>query len=233
MSVYPDVRAAIADQARWCVANQPLFEYLESRPFPLYRPTATKHIANDCSATVALCYFLGGGHDPMGFNFEGWGNTDTLATKGEPISLTEALPADVVIYGPVGNTVHGALVVQADPTDPLTMSHGGSNEPAFVRVSDGNPTPEYEPRFFRFDTSSRFPPPPPGPVLARTLTGRINLLGRAVWNTTLDWSKFDHATVADAGPKAIVWGVNAGGHTRIRVAKGIYGRPVKVYVYAR
>lgn len=77
------------------------------------------------------------------------------------------------------------------------------------------------------------PKPPPRPVLARSLTGRINVLGRAEWNTTLDWSKFNHATVADAGPKATVWGIDAGGHTRIRVAKGIHGRPVHVNVYTK
>jgi hypothetical protein len=229
-----DVRAVIADQARWCVANQPLFEYLESRPFPLFRPTPERHIANDCSATIALCYWLAGAHDPMGYNYEGWGNTDTLAAKGEPISIAEALPGDVVIYGPTWATVHGAMIVEPSPTNPLTMSHGEPDQPALVRLIEGNPTPEYEPRCFRFDTSSRFPPPPPpAPVVARTLSGRANLLGRCAWNTTLDWPKFDHLLLFGGGPKAVTWAIDAGGHVRVRVAKARRGSLITVDVYRK
>ena len=50
------------------------------------------------------------------------------------------------------DTVHVAIVVNSEnQDDPLTMSHGQSSEPAFVRVSeDGRPH-----RFFRYAVNER------------------------------------------------------------------------------
>ena len=147
-----DVRSAIVAQARWCVANKARFEYAEVRPMPY---TTKAPIRNDCSATVTLCYYLAGAPDPNRQHYNGEGYTGTLITYGHEITQASVVPGDVVMYGP-GTGVHCAVIVEGG-LDPLTVSHGSSSEPAYVRVSAGNPTPNYPPRFYRYNTASRFP----------------------------------------------------------------------------
>lgn len=133
------LRQAVVNWATWAVANKGWFTYQESRPFPLYEPSASRHIANDCSATVVLCFWLASAPDPTGNHFNGYGNTDSLVAHCQQIPLSVVQPGDLVIYYEGGQTVHTAIIVQADP-DPLTMSHGMPSEPALVHVSqDGRP----------------------------------------------------------------------------------------------
>jgi len=133
------LRTAVCDWGDWCPPNQPLFRYLESRPFPLYQPTPARHIADDCSATIALCFALGAAPDPMGLGYSGYGNTTTLEMRGTQIPVSEVQPGDVVLYGAPGATVHGALVVPGETAaDPLTMTHGDPASPAFVGAYQGN-----------------------------------------------------------------------------------------------
>ena len=162
------LRTAVCDWGDWCPPNQPLFRYLESRPFPLYQPTPARHIADDCSATIALCFALGAAPDPMGLGYSGYGNTTTLEMRGTQIPVSEVQPGDVVLYGAPGATVHGALVVPGETAaDPLTMTHGDPASPAFVGAYQGNPT-GYPPRFFRFLSVGG----PPSPT-AKTQEGTV------------------------------------------------------------
>lgn len=159
-----DCSVEIANWARWAVAHKSWFFYEEERPFPLYQPTAARPIADDCSASITLYYWLAGAPDPNGpaFNYSGFGNTGTLQI-GQQITQAEARAADVVIYGP-GYGVHGALVIDNNDGNPLTVSHGQPSEPAFVTVSNGQPEgTDGVVRFFRFNTTKPAPPTPPAP----------------------------------------------------------------------
>ena len=64
-----------------------------------------------------------------------------------------------------GRTAHVGLVVQPDPVsgNHLTMSHGWSGEPAFVKISsDGRPY-----RIFRYNTTVKVPAPRAGSPASR------------------------------------------------------------------
>lgn len=139
------VRANILSFANWCVARKEWFEYDEIRPYPLYIPTADKHIKNDCSGTVTWCYYHAGAPDPNGLDYDGSGYTGTLIDHGTQVNVPQV--GDLVIYGN-NPGVHTAVIVVAEE-DPVTMSHGQASEPAFVKVSEGNPT-SVPPRYFTY-----------------------------------------------------------------------------------
>ncbi len=144
-----DVADVIVAWAKQAVKDQPLFDWVESRPFPLYWPTPARRIQDDCGATVDLYFFMAGAADPMGNGYDGAGNTETLWAAAEAAGQlfrepTSTKPADLVIYyegePSAGATVHTALIVEGGTDDPLTVSHGQESEPAFVNVSqDGRP----------------------------------------------------------------------------------------------
>jgi len=140
--------------AKWFVEHKSKVFYEEVRPFPL-----GAHLPqfNDCSATFTNIYYLAGAPDPNGLNYSGYGNTASLAMNGQMVQPGKIRIGDAVLYYD-GNgwsqwdTVHVAIVVNSEnQDDPLTMSHGQSSEPAFVRVSeDGRPH-----RFFRYAVNER------------------------------------------------------------------------------
>ncbi|MCU1493394.1 MAG: hypothetical protein JWO62_1158 [Acidimicrobiaceae bacterium] len=131
------LRAAVVAAADWCVPNKGLFDYLESRPFPLFRPSLARRIANDCSATSVLCCWLAKAPEPFPGAYTGTGNTESFLTLPH---VPAPAAGDFVVYGEglSLSVQHMAVVVEVGP-DPLTMSHGGQSEPAFVRVSQGCP----------------------------------------------------------------------------------------------
>ena len=180
-----DARSDIVTWARWCASNQHLFDYAEIRPFGLYQPTPSHRIANDCSATFTLCYWLAGViDDPTGFNYTGYGNTDSLVANGTEVASGELThPGDGVIFYSGGATVHVALVIEPG-ADPLTMSHGDSTQPALVTVSqDGRSH-----KFFTFNTQKPAPPSPPTPTeetMNPVLTTNPNNDGTIVLDTAL------------------------------------------------
>ena len=146
-----DVRADIVKWGNWAVAHKPWFIYSEARPYHLFTPSFKRFLPCDCGITCTWCYWEAGAPDPSEDDYDGEGNTSTLQ-RGTQIPLTDVLPGDIVIYGP-GYGVHCALIIEAGP-DPLTMSHGWSGEPAFVRVSVGQPSgTDGVVRYFRYVTT--------------------------------------------------------------------------------
>jgi hypothetical protein len=146
------VREKLLHYSKWMVEHKDRIFYEEVRPFPL-----GAHLPqyNDCSATFTNLYYLAGAPDPNGFNFNGYGNTASLAMNGQRVERDIRI-GDAVIYYEGGfsqwDSVHVAIVVNSEnQSDPLTMSHGQSSEPSFVRVSeDGRPH-----RFFRYAVNER------------------------------------------------------------------------------
>ena len=145
------VRDKLLIWSKWYVEHKGRIAYEEVRPFHL---GARLPMDSDCSATFTNIYYLAGAPDPNGFNYSGYGNTASLAMNGQRVSPDKVRVGDAVIYYEGGfsqwDSVHVAILVDHD-ADPLTMSHGQSSEPAFVRVSeDGRPH-----RFFRFAVNER------------------------------------------------------------------------------
>lgn len=157
-----DVRSLVVNWCYWAVAHQPWFRYLEWRPFPLYLPTASHYIHNDCAATTIQMLWLAGAPEPFPGAYSGWGDTQSFLGL-EVITQAELLPADFVVYGgglPIFDQ-HMATVLEPG-SDPLTMSHGWSGEPALVPVSRGCP-PQAQGRitYVRYLPTTTPPPPPP------------------------------------------------------------------------
>lgn len=138
------------------VAHQPQIDYLMERPFPL---GSHLPMVNDCSGTYTNLRYLAGTVDPNDLNFDGYGNTTTLAEHGQLILPSQLAIGDATIYyngfgfEPV-HTVHVSMIYELNGENPMTMSHGWSKEPAFVNVeSDGRPH-----QFFKFPNTPRVPP---------------------------------------------------------------------------
>ena len=154
-----DVRSKIVEWAKWGVANHAGFTYTEGpqRMEGIGHPGVPCHA--DCSAFVTLCYNWSGAPDPNGLGYNGTGYTGTLLGHGTPITKEQALPGDIIVYGP-GTGWHTALIVEAGP-DPLTVSHGEQGDPNYIRVSQDGRQPQ---RYLRFSTNSNGGTPTPAPT---------------------------------------------------------------------
>ena len=167
-----DYRPLIVEASRWAVANKSFFDYYESRPFTLYKPNATEHITDDCSATSVLMCWLSGAPEPFpgAYNYDGQhpdqgdGNTESFLSLEH---VTNPVGGDFVVYGEGLPLVdqHMAVVLESGP-DPLTMSHGMPSEPAFVKAIEGCP-----PQAQGIITYVRYLPlsPPPEDTVGRRL----------------------------------------------------------------
>ena len=128
-------RARIVAVARWGVAHAPQIHYAETRPIPL-QGAGVLHplpLTTDCSGFATICYRAAAAPDPNGEGYNGSGNTATLLAHG--MRVEHPAPGDVVIYGPLPNGHHAAIVVRGG-ADPLTVSHGSENGPLLITVSD-------------------------------------------------------------------------------------------------
>ena len=150
-----DVRDQIVKWARWGVDNHAGFTYTEggNRMEGIGHPGVPCHC--DCSAFVTLCYNWAGAPDPNGQGYDGQGYTGTLLSHGVVILKNQAVPGDVVVYGP-GTGDHTAMIVEAG-NDPLTVSMGEQGDPSYVRVSQDGRQPQ---RFLRFSTTGGGQPAP-------------------------------------------------------------------------
>ena len=148
-----DVRAQIVTWANWGVANHAGFTYSEGndRMEGVHKPGVTPCVC-DCSAFATYCYSWAGAGDPNGQGYDGQGYTGTLLSHGTPITVAQAVPGDLIVYGP-GTGDHVAIVVQAGP-DPLTVSMGQQGDPSYVHVSQDGRQPQ---RYLRFSTESVAP----------------------------------------------------------------------------
>ena len=163
LNVLASIKAAIVTAADWAVANQPLFLYDEFRPdHDQYVPTPAHKIVNDCSMTAIWCCWKAGAPEPFPGAFAGFGDTQSFLTLEH---IPVPAPGDFVVYGeglPL-SVQHMAVIVEAG-SDPLTMSHGWSGEPAFVRVSVGCPAAaQGRVTFIRAYAVVSAPPAPPIP----------------------------------------------------------------------
>jgi hypothetical protein len=77
---------------------------------------------SDCSSWATSVYRSAGLSDPNGERYTG-GYTGTLGAHGKQVSLSNARPGDLVLYGPFPHH-HVELIV--DPANQVTVGHGSS-----------------------------------------------------------------------------------------------------------
>jgi len=145
-----DARPGIVAWAKWGVANKAQIHYQQIRPFPL---TSKLPLTTDCSGYATLCYYLAGAPDPNGLNYNHYGYTGSLLQHGKKISLAEAQPGDLIVYG-AGTGDHVAIIIENDGRDPMTVSMGQDSDPSYVRVSQDGRKPQ---TYLRFNTATNNP----------------------------------------------------------------------------
>lgn len=122
------VRQKIVGEAMWAYNNRGGIHYRQIRP---YRDVGHRLPQTyDCSSGVTLWYKLGGGADPNRRLFDGLGWTGTLAVHGTLVSLNQARPADLVLYGSGYPYSHVALYAGFG----RVISHGSEGGPYLVPI---------------------------------------------------------------------------------------------------
>ncbi len=130
-----DVRDQIVRWGKWGVINHSKFTYTEgpTRMEGVHKPGVLPW-QGDCSAWVTCCYSWSKAPDPNGLNYDGEGYTGTLLSHGKKITLKEALPGDIVVFGP-GTGVHAALIVEITPQI-ICSSMGKPGDPSLVSLRE-------------------------------------------------------------------------------------------------
>jgi cell wall-associated NlpC family hydrolase len=103
---YKPTRHRIVDAAHYFVGIEPRVSYTQGPHRMMIvrqrlRPPipAGVQVYEDCSSFVTGCFWIGGAPDPNGRGYDGQGYTGTLAQHGRPVSIREARPADLILYG--------------------------------------------------------------------------------------------------------------------------------------
>lgn len=130
-------RAAIVTWARWGVTNEPRIHYsmTGSRDDWLNHPPGTLPLTTDCSGFVTACYRWAGAPDPSGLAYRAVGYTGTLLDHGVTIPVSQAKPADLVIWGLFPGH-HVAVIATVDePGNPMLVSHGREGGPNLISLA--------------------------------------------------------------------------------------------------
>ena len=131
------MRATLADNA----AHHD-WDYRAIRPLYVYPSWhAGQHVNADCSfGCKLLCHWAGLNDDPCGSNWDGYGNSSSIAAHLHHLDRPEQLLiGDIVTFGTDGANAHAAMVLEPGH-DPLLWSHGHQGAPNTYRLSeDGRP----------------------------------------------------------------------------------------------
>ncbi len=137
------------------VADRRNWTYHAIRPLPhAPRPwTQGMKVLSDCSVGVRnLCWWAKSPVDPMGRDWDAYGNSQTLWSRCQHLDHpADLLVGDFVTFGRDGDE-HAAMVRERGP-DPLLWSDGHQGAPNYYRLSLDrrerqflrNPLPKYEP----------------------------------------------------------------------------------------
>lgn len=111
------IRDAIVAEAARLYGHRNEIDYVQSRPFQLKAPPFVPREL-DCSGFATVCHFVGGAPDPNGRNYDGFGYTGTLMSRGVRCAERDLEPGDLVFYGktttpkpgfPIGSPTHVAV----------------------------------------------------------------------------------------------------------------------------
>lgn len=164
-----DFRAGAATLMNDTLADEAHFgdwTYIEVRPLQTpprpWRPGT--RVRGDCGKGCQYIWWWNAGPDPMGRNFDPYGNSTTICLHLQHLDTPGELEVgDVVTIGWNGD-IHAAMVIEAGP-DPLMWSFGHQGSPNTYRLSWDNRWPKQY---------CKMPVPvyvPTGDDLLRTKTG--------------------------------------------------------------
>lgn len=114
---HKNLREKIVEAGFYWYAHRMTIFYSQARPFQMRKPPLVP-THWDCSAFVINCYYGGGASDPSGRNFSGIGYTGDLWNRGRKVTIEQARPGDLILYGfttnprpgfPYGSPTHVAL----------------------------------------------------------------------------------------------------------------------------
>ena len=114
---HKEKRQRIIEAGFFWYAHRAAIFYSQARPFQMRRPPMIPSHW-DCSAFVTNCYYAGGGPDPNGRGFSGYGYTGDMWTHGRRTSFAHIRVADLILYGfttnprpgfPYGSPTHVAI----------------------------------------------------------------------------------------------------------------------------
>jgi hypothetical protein len=130
------VRSDILGQVNWGFAHAAGLRYDEIRPIPLQSyKNHNLPMKTDCSGWIICCFYAGGGADPGGGDFNGSGNTSSMYSHLPHIPKADALPGDIIVFGPGGSN-HAVILLQSGKTtDPMTGSNGAEAGPWAARLT--------------------------------------------------------------------------------------------------
>lgn len=126
----PSIRQRIMTEAMWGYNSRAAIHYAQVRPMHGIGMGHALPQTLDCSEFVTCCYKRADAPDPNRLLFNGLGYTGTLATHGVPVSLNQARPADLVLYGHSWPYEHVSMYVGFG----RCVSHGSEGGPYLVPV---------------------------------------------------------------------------------------------------
>ena len=88
----------------------------------------------DCSSAVTWLYWQAGAPDPNGLSYNGQGFTGTLAAHGWHVSVSDAMPGDLVFYGWAPTFSHVGCVMAGHGYSARIFSHGSERGPLYVSI---------------------------------------------------------------------------------------------------
>ena len=121
-------RARMLAYAVWGYNNRALIYYAMFRPMELLEDLWHLPVSEDCSTFYTKGAKAAGWRDPNGLDYDGAGNTQTLAAHGRQVSLATAKIGDAILYS---DPQHVGIYVG----DERIISHGSNPGPSLTDVN--------------------------------------------------------------------------------------------------
>lgn len=94
------------------------WQYREARPLPIQAILFDQAVYSDCSfGCKLLCYSVGGIPDPTGFDYNGYGNSESIRQHLPKISQAEARPGDIIVWYGIEDEEHAAMLYKWEKVD--------------------------------------------------------------------------------------------------------------------
>ncbi len=137
--VWSSGRQAVVNAAFGALHANSHFNYHEWRPIPYQNFVALMNghditVNTDCSGLVTCCFYRAGQPDPNGRAYDGQGFTGTLLDHLPHISLGEARPGDLAVFGDAPG--RHVVIIVGTGSDPQCISHGKQGDPHEAPLSN-------------------------------------------------------------------------------------------------
>lgn len=133
-----DHRKHIVQVCDWTIQHAASISYAQVRPMQL--TDCVLPLVMDCSKHTTWVSYWAGWRDPNGLHFSGEGNTETIYNHLPRITLAQARPGDLVVWGGAYIQPLSHVVTILEPgTDPMVCSHGSEIGPLRLRLSAEQP----------------------------------------------------------------------------------------------